>query len=100
MTYKYIAIFLFFCFIGIGFPQELKIIDMEGTYDLDGDEHLTLCGLKPSLKSSKELVERYLHAKGITETEDEIYVESVASEVVEQDRVSNPESSDNQTTLF
>lgn len=69
-------------------------------YDLDGDEHLTLCGLKPSLKSSKELVERYLHAKGITETEDEIYVESVASEVVEQDRVSNPESSDNQTTLF
>ena len=46
MTYKYIAMFLFFCFIGIGFSQELKIIDMEGTYDLDGDGQYEFAALE------------------------------------------------------
>ena len=46
MTYKYFAMFLFFCFTGIGFSQELKIIDMEGTYDLDGDGQYEFAALE------------------------------------------------------
>ena len=38
--------FLFFCFTGIGFSQELKIIDMEGTYDLDGDGQYEFAALE------------------------------------------------------
>jgi len=37
MTCKYIFTFLFLFSLGIGISKDLKIIDMEGTYDLDSD---------------------------------------------------------------
>ena len=37
MTCKYIFTFLFLFPLGIGISKDLKIIDMEGTYDLDSD---------------------------------------------------------------
>ena len=46
MTYKYISIFLFLCSMEIGLSQELKIIDMEGTYDLDGDGQYEFAALE------------------------------------------------------
>ena len=37
MIYKYIIIILLLSSMDIGISKDLKIIDMEGTYDLDGD---------------------------------------------------------------
>ena len=37
MIYKYIIIILLLFSMDIGISKDLKIIDMEGTYDLDGD---------------------------------------------------------------
>ena len=46
MTNKYIITFLFLLSIGIGFSKELKIINMEGTYDLDGDGQYEFAALE------------------------------------------------------
>ena len=46
MTNKYIITFLFLLSIGIGFSKELKIINMEGTYDLDGDGQYEFASLE------------------------------------------------------
>ncbi|MEC8839230.1 MAG: hypothetical protein VYA09_03690, partial [Candidatus Neomarinimicrobiota bacterium] len=46
MTYKYIVTFLFLCSVEIGLSKELKIIDMEGTYDLDGDGQYEFAALE------------------------------------------------------
>ena len=37
MIYKYIIIILLLFSMDIGISKDLKIIDMDGTYDLDGD---------------------------------------------------------------
>ena len=78
-------------------------------YGLDGDEHITLCALKPSLKVTKELVSRYYQAKDIAPPSPSTVIPKSSPEVEprtpdpvddEREKLEDDDSSGNQQKLF
>ena len=79
-------------------------------YGLDGDEHITLCALKPSSRLSKELVGRYYQAQDIILNADvssdmdtsatKFDVSTTEQIAEEQDDDKEDTSAGNQQTLF